>query len=214
MSALKDARPDARDGEVSARHLQVDQLHPIPLAAPLGNPASVQPSTQSGLEGEAPAGANVIADSSNMIRPARTEDISGLKGERPLAMRSALTKIGHSASRRRNSLANVVLPAPLGPARITILLAVVIPEPPGHQRGAGNSEVYREWIRESVSRGTPRPAPGPGSSIGTRSGQNAPRCARACPPGLTCTHGTLEPPEPSRCPRPPRSHDAANLGPG
>ena len=42
----------------------------------------------------------------------------GANGEIPAAMRSALTKCITSASRRRNSRANVVLPAPFGPARI------------------------------------------------------------------------------------------------
>ena len=41
---------------------------------------------------------------------------SGLKGERPPAIRSALTKWITLASLGRNSRANVVLPAPFGPA--------------------------------------------------------------------------------------------------
>src|SRR5260221_4027633 len=56
-----------------------------------------------------------------MRRPARIAEASGANGERPLAIRSALTKTGQSASLGKNSRANVVLPAPFGPARITIL---------------------------------------------------------------------------------------------
>ena len=39
-----------------------------------------------------------------------------MKGDRPAAIRSALTNNGHSASRGRNSRAKVVFPAPFGPA--------------------------------------------------------------------------------------------------
>ncbi len=51
---------------------------------------------------------------------------SGVKGDNPSAIRSALTKKGQSASLTRNYLANVVLPAPFGPAMITILFSMLI----------------------------------------------------------------------------------------
>ena len=56
-----------------------------------------------------------------MSRPARIAAVSGLKGDSPAAIRSAFTNVGHCASSGKNSRANVVLPAPLGPARIRIL---------------------------------------------------------------------------------------------
>src|SRR6185295_7718224 len=55
-----------------------------------------------------------------MIRPARIAARSGLKGDSPAAIRSTLTKSGQSASFNKYSRANVVLPAPLGPATIMI----------------------------------------------------------------------------------------------
>lgn len=54
--------------------------------------------------------------SASMIRPALIAATSGAKGEGPAAIRSALTNTGHRAYIGRNSRANVVLPAPLGPA--------------------------------------------------------------------------------------------------
>ena len=47
---------------------------------------------------------------------------SGLKGESPVAIRSALIKCGHWASAGRKARAKVVLPAPFGPARMRIFL--------------------------------------------------------------------------------------------
>src|SRR5258708_38531601 len=47
---------------------------------------------------------------------------SGSKGEGPAAMRSAFTKTGSPASNGRNSRANVVFPAPFGPAMMTTFL--------------------------------------------------------------------------------------------
>ena len=50
-------------------------------------------------------------------RPARTFCDSGSKGDRPAAIRSAFRNSRHFANSGRNSAANVVFPAPLGPAR-------------------------------------------------------------------------------------------------
>src|SRR5438046_3256549 len=51
---------------------------------------------------------------------------SGSNGERPAAMRSTFMKSGQSASRGRNSSANVVFPAPFGPAMIKIRFSLAI----------------------------------------------------------------------------------------
>jgi hypothetical protein len=45
---------------------------------------------------------------------------SGAKGDNPAAIKSALTKNGQPASLGKNSRAKVVLPAPFGPAMITM----------------------------------------------------------------------------------------------
>src|SRR3989338_5168312 len=63
-----------------------------------------------------------------MMRPARTAASSVVNGLKPAAMRSAFTKIGHSASPGKNSCANVVLPAPFGPAMIKILRSLIKPK--------------------------------------------------------------------------------------
>jgi hypothetical protein len=59
-----------------------------------------------------------------MRRPALSAEVSGANGDRPLAIRSALTKIGQLTSLRRNSRAKVVFPAPFGPAMMTIRFAL------------------------------------------------------------------------------------------
>lgn len=51
-------------------------------------------------------------------RPAVTAASSGANGERPAAMRSAITKSGQAASWGNYSRANVVLPPPFAPAMI------------------------------------------------------------------------------------------------
>ena len=55
-----------------------------------------------------------------MSLPARTIAREGENGESPSAIRSALTKRGQPASLGRYSLAKVVLPAPFGPAMMSI----------------------------------------------------------------------------------------------
>ena len=60
-----------------------------------------------------------------MTLPARTATKSIRRGLRPAAMRSALTKMGQSASLGRNCAANVVFPAPFGPAIMSIFLSAV-----------------------------------------------------------------------------------------
>ena len=56
------------------------------------------------------------SSSARKSRPAAKAANSGRRGESPAASRSALTKWTTPASRGRNSRANVVLPAPFGPA--------------------------------------------------------------------------------------------------
>src|SRR5258708_33072364 len=62
-----------------------------------------------------------------------------MTGERPAAMRSAFTKRGNPASAGRNSRANVVLPAPFGPAMMTTFFSALIPR---SHRSSGAA-----WIR-------------------------------------------------------------------
>ena len=52
--------------------------------------------------------------------------VYGAKGAKPDAIKSALMKIGQLASLGRNSRANVVFPAPLGPAIMIIFLLACI----------------------------------------------------------------------------------------
>lgn len=56
-------------------------------------------------------------------RPARIAAVAGRTGDKPTAIRSALTKAGQSASLGRYSSAKVVLPAPFGPAMIMTFLS-------------------------------------------------------------------------------------------
>src|ERR1041384_6534936 len=67
-----------------------------------------------------------LSISSNIIRPARIAADSGENGASPAAIKSALMKVGQSASLGRNCRAKVVLPAPFGPAMMMIFLSPVI----------------------------------------------------------------------------------------
>ena len=51
---------------------------------------------------------------------------SGAKGDSPAAIKSALMNVGQLASLGKNSRAKVVLPAPLGPAMMTIFLSDLV----------------------------------------------------------------------------------------
>ncbi len=55
-----------------------------------------------------------------MILPALNAARFGLNGDKPVAIKSAFTKRLNFSSLRINSLAKVVLPAPFGPASISI----------------------------------------------------------------------------------------------
>ena len=57
---------------------------------------------------------------SNIRRPALKDADSGLNGAKPAAIKSALMNLSVWASAGKNSRANVVLPAPLGPAMMMI----------------------------------------------------------------------------------------------
>ena len=57
---------------------------------------------------------------SNIRRPALKDADSGLNGAKPAAIKSALRNLSVWASAGKNSRANVVLPAPLGPAMMMI----------------------------------------------------------------------------------------------
>ena len=58
--------------------------------------------------------------SSSIRRPALKEAVSGLNGAKPAAIKSAFINLSVWASAGKNSRANVVLPAPLGPAMMMI----------------------------------------------------------------------------------------------
>ena len=58
--------------------------------------------------------------------PARILAEDGSNGDNPAAIKSAFTNTGQWASWGKNSLAKVVLPAPLGPAMITIFGLVIV----------------------------------------------------------------------------------------
>ncbi len=62
--------------------------------------------------------------SSSISRPALKEAVSGLNGAKPAAIKSALMKRSVWASAGKKSRANVVLPAPLGPAMMMIFFNI------------------------------------------------------------------------------------------
>jgi hypothetical protein len=75
--------------------------------------------------------------SSSINRPARRAASSGANGDRPAAIRSALMKVVMPTSNGRYSRANVVLPAPLGPAMMMVrfsLLPRSATQPPDHRQ--------------------------------------------------------------------------------
>ncbi len=55
-------------------------------------------------------------------RPALKAAASGIKGDNPAAIKSALIKRGNPASAGKKERAKVVFPAPLGPAMMIIFL--------------------------------------------------------------------------------------------
>ena len=83
------------------------------------------------------------SSSSNTSLAAATAASSGFSGDRPVAMRSAFTKFTTRASFGRYSLANVVLPAPFGPAI-------------NRERGANFFRVLLVATHHSYPRETPR----------------------------------------------------------
>ncbi len=62
---------------------------------------------------------------SSMIRPACTAALSGSNGESPRAIKSAFTNSKTPASCGKNVDANVVLPAPFGPAMMIIFFPAI-----------------------------------------------------------------------------------------
>src|SRR5688572_9612741 len=72
--------------------------------------------TESALEGKVHLSLRQAVISFKNRRPASVRASSGLNGAKPLAIKSALTKWTTSARDSRNSSANVVFPAPFGPA--------------------------------------------------------------------------------------------------
>src|SRR5882724_3690705 len=92
---------------------------------------------------------------------------SGCSGDNSAATMSAFKKVGQLASVARNSRANVVLPAPFGPARIKICLLIsppIVPDPMVNlariatPTGAGGVNVVRFFL-------APRPREYPGGHV-------------------------------------------------
>ncbi len=75
----------------------------------------ISSSRQSSFQRKAAAMCNVVVNFRQHDAPLMAAT-SGAKGDRPAAIRSALTNTGHWASTGKNSRAKVVFPAPLGPA--------------------------------------------------------------------------------------------------
>lgn len=96
---------------------------------------------------------------SSINRPALKAASSGAKGDRPAAIRSAFTKLGNSASIGKNSRAKVVLPAPFGPAMMTMRLLFVAVVMPIHKKfskltynvGRNNRRALRRMCLEKTS---------------------------------------------------------------
>ncbi len=92
------------------------------------NPKDIRTSTDPDLAGSyaamlrAARSAEEIAikTNSSIKRPALKEAVSGLNGAKPAAIKSAFMNRSVFASAGKKSRANVVLPAPLGPAMMMI----------------------------------------------------------------------------------------------
>lgn len=116
MSALLDSRGDTLQGKLRRIELQEDDLDPVPGLFPapetlrIRRPLKVLSNTKL-----SPALAS-RSSSAKTIRPAAAAANDGFSGDRPPAIKSAFTKRTIPASFGRNSRANVVFPAPFGPA--------------------------------------------------------------------------------------------------
>lgn len=109
MPALSDAHGDPGHSQIGIVQSQEDQVNLIAGCLPRGDPKVISKAKLAPL-------AACRRISVSMIRPARIAAAAGSKGESPAAIKSALTNSGQLASLGRNSLANVDLPAPFGPA--------------------------------------------------------------------------------------------------
>ena len=118
MAALSNAAGDARDRSVRIRQREEEQCDVPARIASCDDAPEVGTAGERRLEGEVSARAMQPSISSSITRPARTAAAFGANGDRPAAIRSALTKRGQCASSGRKARAKVVLPAPFGPAMI------------------------------------------------------------------------------------------------
>jgi len=83
-----------------------------------------------------------------LIRPARNSAVPGAKGDSPAAIRSAFTNTGQLASFGKNSVANVVFPAPFGPAMTTIFFSRVTPLSPIPSKAQALLSFLSEILRD------------------------------------------------------------------
>ena len=111
---------DTGNGFVDRSQGKKYQFDSVAISPPAIDHAGVGHAGQSGFECETGAKSRMVGDppSASSARHERPQPRAG--GEMPAAIRSALTNTGQSPSLGRNSRANVVLPAPLGPAMTTI----------------------------------------------------------------------------------------------
>ena len=149
VTAFRHSLGDPCDRILGGRQTQKKQLDPVAPSLPTGNPAGVsQPSSMSSRMRRYLLGAHVPESVSTSTGRPEMQTRSVRKGLSPAAIRSALTKMGQSASFGRNSMANVVLSAPFGPAIMRIRLSAIVPPCGTHW---GRSDPLR--VRVAVARG-------------------------------------------------------------
>lgn len=116
MTAFAHAFTDAGDCVCGTRKPEIIQFNFVTKFACASKKTDVSLAAQRGFQREGFAATKAFIHLREQQRAARTAPALGFSGEIPRAISSAFKKRRHFTSVGRNSLANVVLPAPLHPA--------------------------------------------------------------------------------------------------
>lgn len=116
VPARTNTRSNALERKPHVLQIQINDFNPIPPVMPLFQASDIsKPAVLSKAKSFSAATRRSNSERNN--RPAAIRPEAGSRGERPAASKSALTKL-RICSRGKKVLANVVLPAPFGPAMI------------------------------------------------------------------------------------------------
>ena len=116
MSSLQNTLLNTFDRINDIRYTQIMQLHVVAFHSRIFKERKVCLTTQRAFESEAFVLCDTSFDFAQQDSSTFERDLRRSEGESPLAISSAFRKRTSAARFRRNSVANVVFPAPLQPA--------------------------------------------------------------------------------------------------